>query len=197
LGDKSKEIFSLLVSLGGNKEIYDNIRSSTLSTMDKYFRVYDGGIQALESVDYPNTFRDSVYFQLIQEKINEIGMSLKYIDLQSFGEYMKNKRKSELNSAQIAISFEDDLHFIENALADEFSFLFYVGLMRENNYKASDYPITTEFIKSNPGFRYPKHFLDRIVAADDQIRNKLNEWINESNSYQKKALDKMYNIYRE
>ena len=41
------------VSRCGNKEIYDNIRSSTLSTMDKYFRVYDGGIQALESVDYP------------------------------------------------------------------------------------------------------------------------------------------------
>ncbi|MGC2574208.1 MAG: MarR family winged helix-turn-helix transcriptional regulator, partial [Candidatus Nitrosopolaris sp.] len=195
LGDKSKEIFSLSVSLGGNKEIHDNIRSSTLSTMDKYFRVYDGGIQALESVEYPNTCRASVCFQLIEEKINEIGMSLKYIDLQSFSEYMKNKRKSELNSAQIAISLEDDLHFIENALADEFSFLFYVGLMRENNYKASDYPITTEFIKSNPGFLYPKHFLDRIVAADDQIRNRLNEWINESNSYQKKALDKMYDIY--
>lgn len=52
-------------------------------------------------------------------------------------------------------------------------------------------------MRAPAGFRYPKHFLDRIVAADDQIRNKLNEWINESNSYQKKALDKMYNIHRE
>jgi hypothetical protein len=192
LGDYKfkSEIFSLSVSLGGNKEIYDNIRSSTLSTMDKYFRVYDGGIQAIESIDFPDTFRDSVYFQLIQEKINEIGMSLKYIDLQSFGKYMKNMKESKSNSSQIAVNL-DDLDFIESALADEFSFLFYIGLMRENNYKASDYPITTEFIRPNPGFQYPKNFLRGIVAADYEIRDKLNEWIKESNSYQKKVLDKM------
>jgi hypothetical protein len=186
---------SLSVSLGGNKEIYDNIRSSTLNTMNKYYTVYDGGINALQSIDYPDKFRDTPYFRTIQEKINEIEMWLKYSDLVSFGEYMKNKKKSESNSA-ISVTFEDDLHFIENALADEFSLLFYVGQIRENNYKASDYPLTTNFIRSNPGVHCPKDFLHRIVASDVQIRNKLNEWIAESKTYQEQALTKMDHIYR-
>jgi hypothetical protein len=194
LGDyiSKSEILSLSVSLGGNKEIYDNIRSSTLNTMNKYFTIYDGGINALQSVDYPDKFRDTLYFRLILEKINEIEMSLKYSDLVSFGEYMKNKKKSESNS----FNFEDDLHFIENALADEFTFLFYVGQIRENNYKASDYPLTTNFIRSNPSVHCPRDFLYRIVASDVQILTKLNEWIAESKTYQQQALAKMDDIYR-
>ena len=89
---------------------------------------------------------------------------------------------------------EDDLHLIENALADEFSFLFYVGLLRENNHKASDYPLTTGFIRPSPNLVYPKDFLIQIVASDDQIRNRLREWITESTNYQKLALEKMDQI---
>jgi hypothetical protein len=44
---------------------------------------------------------------------------------------------------------ENEMHVIENALADEFSFLFYIGLLRYNNHKASNYPLTTGFIRPN------------------------------------------------
>ena len=40
------------------------------------------------------------------------------------------------------IDFEDDLQYIENTLADEFSLLFYIALLRDNDHKASDYPLT-------------------------------------------------------
>ncbi|MGC2683856.1 MAG: hypothetical protein WA323_18510, partial [Candidatus Nitrosopolaris sp.] len=66
----------------------------------------------------------------------------------------------------IRSAFEDDLYFIEKALADEISFLFYVGLLRANNHVASDHSLTTDFMRSNLGFQYPN------IAGDDQIRNK-------------------------
>ena len=74
----------------------------------------------------------------------------------------------------------DELHLIENALADEFSFLFYIGLLRYNNHKASDYPLTTGFIRPNAKSLYPIDFLMQIVNSDDDIRNKLTEWIKET-----------------
>jgi hypothetical protein len=104
---------SLPLSLGGNKEIYDNIRSATLNTINKYFRVYEDGIRALQSVDCPEESRNITYYRLIQEKINEIEMSLRYTELESFGKYMKNKKSVESNSADILATFEDDLDFIE------------------------------------------------------------------------------------
>jgi hypothetical protein len=92
------------------------------------------------------------------------------------------------------INFEDDLAFIEKALADEFTFLFFIGLLRENNYRASDYPLTTVFITPSPKLVYPKDFLVQIVRSDDEIRKKLEEWINEAASYQKITLDKINQI---
>lgn len=94
LGDNKSEILSLSVSFGGNKEIYDNIRSATLSTINKFSMVYDEGISALQSSDYPEEFRNTAHYQFIQKKINEIGISLKYSDLRTFGKYMKSKNKS-------------------------------------------------------------------------------------------------------
>jgi hypothetical protein len=48
------------------------------------------------------------------------------------------------------IDFRDELRSIESTVADEFSLLFYIGLLRENNHKASDYPLTAGFIRSDP-----------------------------------------------
>lgn len=182
--------------------------------------VYDEGISALRSDDYPEKFVDSEHYRFIKEKINEIEISLKYTDLESFAKYMKDKkRKSESNLNRVShfkniptwklnklfvnnreeenFHLEDDLHLIENALADEFSFLFYVGLLRENNHKASDYPLTTGFIRPSPNLVYPKDFLIQIVGSDDQIRNKVKEWITESTRYQKLTLERMDQIYLE
>jgi hypothetical protein len=52
----------------------------------------------------------------------------------------------------------------------------------------------TAFITPSPGLGYPKHLLNQIVASDQQIRNKLKEWITGSTSYQQLALKKMNNI---
>jgi hypothetical protein len=83
--DKS-EIFSLSVLSGGNKEMYDNIRSAKLCTINKFFMVFDDGISALET-NYPDEFLDTTHYQFIQEKLNEIKISLKFEDLKSFGKY--------------------------------------------------------------------------------------------------------------
>jgi hypothetical protein len=136
---------SLSVSLGANNEIYDNIRAACLRTISKLSLIYNEG--TLQSVDYPEQFRNTAYYRFIQEKMKEIEISLKYTDLLSFGKYMISKKKVQRNLAHVSLNFENDLHFIEESLADEFSFLFYIGLLRENNHVASDYPITTAFCK--------------------------------------------------
>jgi hypothetical protein len=197
-GDYKSEILSLSVSLGGNKEIYDNIRAAGFRTISKFSTIDDEGVHALESVDYPKEFLNTAYYRFIQEKINEIEISLKYSDLLSFGRYMISRKKEvESNLDHVSITFEDDLQIIEESLADESSFLFYICQLRENSHLASDYPITTASIQPDIGQVYAKGFLNQIVFADDQIRNKLKEWIKESKSYQKLALEKMDDIYLE
>jgi hypothetical protein len=195
-GDYKSEILSLSVSLGGNKEIYDNIRAAGFRTISKFSTIHDEGVHALESVDYPEEFRNTAYYRFIQEKINEIEISLRYSDLLSFGRYMISRKKEvESNLDRISITFEDDLQIIEESLADKFSFLFYIGQLRENSHLASYYPITASSIQPDIGHVYPKGFLNQIVFADDQIRNKLREWIKESKSFQQLALEKMDDIY--
>ncbi|HXX95921.1 MAG TPA: hypothetical protein VEL11_02225 [Candidatus Bathyarchaeia archaeon] len=192
--DKS-EILSLSVSLGGNKEIYDNIRAAGLRTVSKFSIIHNEGIHALRSVDYPKEFRNTSYYGFIQEKINEIEISLKYTDISSFRKYMISKKNVEPNLAHVSLTFEHDLHFIEESLKDDFSFSFYIGLLRENNHLASRYPLTTEFMRPDIGFVYPKDLLNRIAASDDQISKRLKGWIKESKSYQKLTLEKMEDIY--
>jgi DNA-binding MarR family transcriptional regulator len=188
LGDKA-EILSLSLSLGGNKEIYDNIRTASMYAINCFSIVYDEWIHSIEAFPYLEDFRKTPYYRFIQEKINEMKISLNLTNLTSFGEYMKEKQKS-------TDTFEDDLHHMEHALADEFSCLFYVGLLRENNHVASDFPFTTAFTRPNPGFVYDKYFLDRIVSVDDQIRNRLRKWLKASKTYQDKASKKLEDIYQ-
>lgn len=155
----------------------------------------------------------------MQDKLNEIEVLVRYTDLESFAKYMASKkRRPKQNVPRVSLTFKDlpswkldklyvnnmeqenfslenDLHIIENALADEFSFLFYIGLLRDNNHKTSDYPLTTGFIRPNPKSFYPKDFLMQIVNSDDNIRTKLTEWIKEAMIYQKLALEKMNQTY--
>jgi len=219
------EISSLSVLLGGNKEIYDNIRSDTLGKINKFLKVYDDGISAVQSDDFSKAYlqKGGEYYQFIQEKLNGIEILLRYTSLKSFAKYMINKkRKSEPDfSAHVSlkdkdmpvwkvneqlidnrvdeknINFEDDLPFIEKALADEFSFLFFIGLLRDNDYRSSDYPLTTAFINPSPSLMYPKDFLMQIIRSDVEIKKKLEEWIDEATSYQKLASDRMNEIHLE
>jgi hypothetical protein len=158
-----------------------------MNAINKFSIVYDDWIRAIEAFHYDEGIRKSAYYRPIQEKINEMKISLSFTSLTSFGNYMKEKKES----AHISPTFEDDLHHIENALSDEFNFLFYVGLLRENNHVASWFPFTTELTRPNPRLAYDKYFLYSIVAADDEIRNKLNEWIKAAKTYQEEALKKM------
>jgi DNA-binding MarR family transcriptional regulator len=222
--DKS-EISSLSVLLGGNKEIYDNIRSDMLGKINKFLKVYDDGISAVQTDDFSKAYlqKGGGHYQFIQEKLNGIEILLRYTSLKSFAKYMINKKgKSEPDfSSHVSlkdrdmpvwkvnqqlidsrvdeknINFDDDLPFIEKALADEFSFLFFIGLLRDNDYRSSDYPLTTAFITPSPRLVYPKDFLMQIIRSDVEIRKKLREWIDEATNYQKLALARMNEIHLE
>jgi hypothetical protein len=102
-----------------------------------------------------------------------------------------------LNGKVDRFDFEDDLLSLESTLADELSFLFYVGLLRENNHKASYYPLTIGFIKPSPNLVYPKDFLTQMIRSDDDIRKHMLQWIREAAAYQRLALNKMNEIYSE
>jgi hypothetical protein len=185
------EILSLSVSLGGNKEIYDNVKTATMHAIYKFSIVYDDWISAIEAFPHREAFKNTQRYRFIQKKINEMKISLSFTTITSFGKYMKEKKES----VYISPTFEDDLHSIENKLADEFSFSFYVGLLRENMHLASDYPLTSSFLgDQSRDFHVPIQFLNQIVADDDQIRDKLKEWITESIIYQEQALKKMNHI---
>jgi len=219
------EILSLSTLLGGNKEIYDNIKSAALNTINTFSIIYNDGVSAMESEDFPKEFVQNEHYKLMQDKLNDIEISLRYSDLESFAKHIKNT--THTNSSLIRLPpnmhiedipkpwtfaelyakyssvttdlqgqenpsyFEDDLRFIENALAEEFSLLFYIGLLRDNDHKASDYPLTTGFIKSSPNLMYPKDFLLDIVRSDDKISKKIVELIREAITYQRLALEKM------
>ena len=108
--DKS-EISSLSVLLGGNKEIYDNIRSDTLDKINKFLKVYDDGISAVQSDDFSKAYlqKGGEHYQFIQEKLNGIEILLRYTSLKSFAKYMINKKgKSEPDfSAHVSLKDKD------------------------------------------------------------------------------------------
>jgi hypothetical protein len=208
------EILSLSVLLGGNKEIYDNVKSTAISTTNKLFMLYDAWMLAIQSNDFPEEFLKSRHYRFIEDKLNEIEMSLKYVDLESFAKHMISKRPKQ-TSPYVSLTFTDmptwkvnklfvneqekdfdvDVHFIESTLADEFSFLFYVGLLRDNNHKTSDYPLTTGFMRPSPNLVYPKWLQMKILKRDKEIRNKLRGWMKETLSYQKQAFERMDEIF--
>src|SRR5207245_6349849 len=106
LSSYKSEILSLSGSNRGNKEIYDNIRSATLITINKFFVVYHEGVSALQSGEYAERFLKSKHYRFIQKKLNEIEISLKYADLESFAKYMKNKKiNSNFNSSLFSPTF--------------------------------------------------------------------------------------------
>src|SRR5215831_10615427 len=61
------EILSLSVSLGGNKEIYDNIKTATMNAINKFSIVYDW-IRAIEAFHYDEGIQKSAYYRLIEKK---------------------------------------------------------------------------------------------------------------------------------
>ena len=187
------EVLSLSVLLGGNKEIYDNTKSVMFERIYKFSQIYDKAEAALPDW-YLEKLKQNKNLKLIQDKINEIETLLKYTDLKSFGEYMK---KPEVTNTVDGTSYEEELHVIENGLAEEFTMLFYIALMRENNHVASDYPLTIGFINSHPNLLYPKDILMTILSEDIEIRNKIKKWITEAIDYQKSALDKMNEMLKE
>ena len=63
------EILSLSTLLGGNKEIYDNIKSAALNTINKFFIIYNDGSSAVESEDFPKEFLENKHYKLIQDKL--------------------------------------------------------------------------------------------------------------------------------
>jgi hypothetical protein len=219
------EILSLSNVLGGNKEIYENIKSDALSTINTFFTIYNDGISALESEDYTKEFSRSKNHHFIQSKLSEIEILLRYSDLESFAEYMKSKRKINstllylpdnihlkdlrnltygemyekyaYNSQENPDFFREDLKFIEKALAEEFSLLFYIGLVRGNNHKASDYPFSVGFITPSPNLMYPKDFLMDIIRSDDEVRKYILQWIKKAATFQNLVSEKMDQISKE
>ncbi len=208
------EILSLSVLLGGNKEIYDNVKSAALSTISKYSKICNDCNSAIQSSDCPEEFLNSSHYQFVQHKLNEIELSLRYSDLESFARHIISKKpkvtfahispkfkdlpvckvhKLFLDKKAEGFEFKEDLQSIESTLADEFTLLFYVGLLRENNHIASDYPLTAGFI-TNPSPVSPKDFLIQIIRSNDVIRKQLIEWIKGATSYQSLALEKMNQI---
>jgi hypothetical protein len=211
------EILSLSVLLGGNKEIYDNIKSAALSTVSKYSKVYSCCNSAIQSSDCPEEFLKSSHYQFVQDKLNEIELSLRYADLESFAKHVISKKpkvasphvsrtfkdmpvwkvhKLFLDKKADRFEFKDDLQSIESTLADEFTLLFYIGLLRENNHKASDYPLTVGFI-TNPSLVHPKDFLIQIIRSNNIIRKQVLEWVKVASVYQSLALEKMNQICAE
>ena len=191
-----------------------------MSTINKFFIIYNDGLSAVAEYEnyHKKELSKSKHYHYIQYKLHEIEILLRYSDLESFAEHVKSKKdlKSSLvrfppnkhiedmsdwtlgelfansvNNEENPDNFGDDVEFIENALAEEFSLLFYIGLLRDNNHKASDYPLTTGFIPSSSNLMYPKDFLMDIVRSDDEIRRRLEQWTSEATLYQELALKQM------
>ena len=69
---------------------------------------------------------------------------------------------------------QKELSAIESVLAEEFTILFFLGLLRYNKHFESLYPFTTGFIPLNPNLAsIPKDPLMKIIRKDGRIKNKV------------------------
>lgn len=225
------QIFSIPILLGGNKEIYDNIhwaRSATFIRLEEIYRSFTSSSR----LNYPDKFVNKTDLKLIEIKLKEIRILLKYSSIQSFAKYMtKNqslyKRRSikirltveeierlikagempsvspslisdeELFSESYQTNYEEELSAIENIFAEEFTSLFYIGLLRYNNYVASDYPFATGTAIPNDNSIYPVDLLKEIIHKDEKLKERIETWFMEAREYQKKTLDRMNQISQE
>jgi hypothetical protein len=205
------QILSLSVLLGGNKEFYDNIHSLSLRAATKIFEICEEAFSIFQSYS-PNQFCNTKNYKILQQKLEEIEISVGLTDLQSFAQHMGRKytitneiriirTNADKPFAQYQIDnqyfvkdinsmYKNELRFIENGVAEEFSLLFYIGLLRYNKHVASDYPLTSIFLRSNPYIVYSEWFLINILQKDKEIKNKVERWINETINCNKLQYDK-------
>lgn len=193
---KKDEIFSLSVLLGGNKEIYDNIHSTTLNVFNRLQEIY---IEFTHVTDELKSEQHIFNANLkpVEEKLSEITTLLRYASIENFAKHFIDEQDKSF-PYEHKIIYQKELSAIENNFAEEFTILFYLGLLRYNKHFASLYPFTTGFIPFNPNLAsIPKDLLMKIIRKDVRIKNKVQILLNGAVNYQTKTLDKMNEINKE
>jgi hypothetical protein len=165
----------LSVVLGGNKEIYDNIHSATLNAFNRLEEIY---------IEF-------------SDAINELKSLLKYASIENFAKHFTSEQDKSVPYERQTI-YQNGLSAIENIFAEQFTILFYLGLLRYNKHFESLYPVATGFIPLNPNLAsIPKDLLMKIIRKNVRIKNKVQILINEAVNHQNMTLDKMNEIKNE
>jgi hypothetical protein len=86
-------------------------------------------------------------------QLDEITTLLRYASFENFTKHFTNEQDRSFPYGH-QIIYQKELSAIESILAEAFTILFYLGLLRYNKHFESLYPFTTEFIPLNPNTRF-------------------------------------------
>ncbi len=166
--------FSLPITEGGNKEIYDSIKSISTNTSRKLLEIYKTGMQVLATLN--DQERPA---SVIQSTLDKIEIRLGYANIKSS---LKRLSKRPTSTDQI---LHDYLDTIEAMFAKEITFIFYLALLRN---ASSDYQWTPErelFLPSTHEtyFVTGKDMLMQFLKHDYDIKSLVCKWVKDATDY--------------
>jgi hypothetical protein len=193
-----KYLISLPVSMGGVKELYENMHSLSFHRYSKLIQIYENGCAALNMTRKDMITRTS----FVKKTLSHIELRLGSADLKRFMEYAAKQNE---NYSIYQTDQTDIITTIENSFGNEISFLFYIGLASKVNlvFVGDEHIMPSElyefisFDSQQENIVRPRNYLLMILGRDTELKNKIMTWIKDSSTYEKQIIDNMDNLRSE
>ena len=193
-----ESLTSLSMTMGGVKELYENIYRISCHRYSKLTEIYESGWSTLEMSGEDNTNRMSC----LKETLSNIRILIVSADLNHFIKYIAKQDYSSIYQTRI-------ITVLKNSFANEISFLFYIFLAR----KAETWPESQDE-RTMPSSMYesmmhidylyrqeknarPKDFLLCILKRDHEIKDRFIQWMEDSIIYEGQIIDHMRQLQDE
>lgn len=189
------QLISLPLTMGGIKELYENMRGLAYHRYSKLTEIYESGEAAIDRISEADLSRISQ----VEKRLFEIDFLLGSADLRRFIGYLAEQNFNSFTKTNVLTS-------IENSFANELSFLFYINLTTKFAYLPQfrdehvipsmlyDYMITGN---EQRRFVKPRQILTSVLECDDEIRERFSAWYKDSISYEKQIINYMHDLQSE
>ena len=206
--ESRSDLMSLPIVIGGNREIYEDIRALAFSVNSKLLEIYNDGLSVLKEHyqgDAPITRQK--YEPLVDNKLTEIESLLKYADLRMFSRSLQEKQDKfqlhKLEMDDLNNIHKHELSILEPVFGEEITFLFYSNMSKENDNALLQFtPTHTLFLDSRRkdkllAIASSRSILLSILHRDKDIRAWFSKRLKDSLIYHKNTQDEMCDFYKE
>lgn len=197
------DLMSIPVLVGGNKEIYENVRNLAYHINNKLLKIYEAGLATLRRYNDDEPIIIQKYGRLIDNKLTEIKSFIKYADLRMFSEDLEEKKDKlqahELQSKDLNIISNHELSILEELFKEEVTFLFYSHMSKvDDNPLLQFNPTHTLYLDHGEKLSVrPRSNLVSILRCDDDIEVWFSKRLKDSIRHQKQTLGEMCNFYEQ